>query len=557
MKKIVALLLCGMLAAAMFTGCGSDSSVKPGTDDVKESENSEKTDSKEEESAPAEESAEDVAVEKTYDEKISFSITNYYSMYKAAAGFDLEADPYIQWMLDKFNVEIDAWVISAQEAEDQARLWVNGGTMPDAMAWPSITVAELTEYADQELLQPLPEDWETTWPNLAKMVKKSGYAEMVKVDGLTYGIPHTSYGNFADIGKPVVHNSVYFRKDWAAQVGMPDLGKDSTIKLSELKEYLEKVKEAGLCDNPTLSATTSNLRLMFQLACGINPKEFVKTDSGYVWMPAEEGYTEYLKLLKEWYDAGLIDPDFYNKEGKTAYSEFQEGIIAAMYYDGGIGNYGDMIGNYLEGHGLDKTDDVERQKVRDMFGIVSVQAEDGTVYGNGSYAYWMVHSFSPECSPEKMERILDMMDYFSTKEGQISERLAIPEEDWTMDADGKINILNEDIISGAYEVSPSRFFNVWGYAGDDLAYAPGIPGRYEAEQKLILKNFEVKNAGVVFDTDDKVEALSTPAKKQYSVDLKAKIGEIITGSEDVDTAWAQFVEENRPMWEPVVDDLNQ
>ncbi|MBP3384044.1 MAG: hypothetical protein J6M22_01130 [Firmicutes bacterium] len=554
MKKTVAMLLCGAMVLSMGACGSSETADTSASTEVKE-------EVKEEAAAPAEDAKEEEApveeaAEKTYDEHIEFTYTGFYSLFQAANGHDIEADPYVQWVEDKFNVTIDQWACESANAAEEVRLWVNGGTMPDSMVWPDISIAEISTYADQELIQPLPEGWEERWPNIAKMVKRSGYAELVKVDGLTYAIPHCVLGNFLEMDTPVSHSSMYFRKDWAEQVGMPDLGDDYTITYTELEEYLTKVAEAGLCDNPVLGGNTDYLVNGFRHANGINDDDFFAGDDGYIWEPQQDGYVDFIKNMQDWYSRGLIDADFYTKDGATSLTEFQEGLTAALFYSAGVGNFQGIVDNLCDLAGVDKMDEEARAEYFNRFGLATVEAYDGNVYADGIYNYWMMNTFSPECDEATMERILDMVDWFCTKEGQASERCGIPGTDFSIDEEGIVTILNEDILSGEYEVSPSRYFNVWGYAGDDLAYAPGIPRRYTTDQELVLANYAVKLNGIIFEADDKVEALATDAKKNYSVDINAALAEMITSNADAESALADFIETNKALWQPVVDDLN-
>jgi len=124
------------------------------------------------------------------------------------------------------------------------------------------------------------------------------------------------------------------------------------------------------------------------------------------------------------------------------------------------------------------------------------------------------------------------------------------------DENGAITILNEGLLTGDYKQCPSRFFNVWGYAGDDLAFAEGIPGRYKYEQDVVGSLYQLKNEGIMFMKDDKVQALSSEAKKNYSVGIEAAIAEMIVGNKDIDKELAAFVDTNKALWEPVINDLN-
>ena len=143
MKSTVALALSGAMILSLLAGCASagdeqTSAVSQETQAARPVENEEAT-------APETTQEKAAAWEKSYDEKISFSITTYYSLRQASAGHDLESDPYISWVKDKFNVEIDAWACDNSGASEQTRLWVNGGTMPDCMIWTDLTIPEGAE----------------------------------------------------------------------------------------------------------------------------------------------------------------------------------------------------------------------------------------------------------------------------------------------------------------------------------------------------------------------------------------------------------------------------
>src|SRR5690606_2052843 len=94
--------------------------------------------------------------------------------------------------------------------------------------------------------------------------------DLLKVDGQTYAMPHSVFGNFLELPYGVSHTSLWYRKDWAEQVGMPDLGSNYKITIDELKEYLEKVADAEIAPNPTLGTGPNSMHVFFKLANGIS-----------------------------------------------------------------------------------------------------------------------------------------------------------------------------------------------------------------------------------------------------------------------------------------------
>ncbi|MBQ8804032.1 MAG: hypothetical protein IJZ53_10380 [Tyzzerella sp.] len=533
-KNLVKRLLAGALALCMavgLAGCGGDDSGKSGGS----------------------------GTSGDYSETVSFSATSWYSMYMADAGYDLESEAYTQWVMDKFNVEIDAWSLPSSNALATTRLWLNGSNVPDMFIVPyGMPVTELRQYMNLGMLQPLPEDWKEKWPNIADMVAATGYEGVVEMNGRTYAIPHATFYNFTDIDPLPRHKSIHFRKDWAEQVGMSDLGANGTIKVSELKEYIQKVSDAGLCSKPCLAGTVSGALEVFKLSAGIDgTSDFTKTDSGYVWTPATDEYIDLIEMLQEWYKGGLLDPDAYVTDVETAFEEYKNGLSPAIYYSGGVGNYQDMLSDVLKRNGYSPNNTEEREKLYDAYGIAAVAAEDGTVYSDATDNYYTMTGFSPKCDEATMVRILDMIDYFCTKEGQVGVTQGIPGEDWEFAEDGSVKILNEELASGEYEPSPSKFFNVWGTAGDDVAYVPGIAGRYLTEQEMVLDIYEVKSNGTIFPIDMDYVILDTDAKKNYSIAVTSQVTKLVISSNNIEKDWKAFVDEYSTIWQPVLDDLNK
>lgn len=555
-KRVVAKIMSLLVAASMLVtvaGCGSnDETNKPSSGEK----SSEVVESSSKAEGATESSAEEVEVaEKTYDEHIEFDATFHYSLAQASAGHDLESDPLISWILDKFNVTVNQWECATNTAGEKTRLWVNGGTMPDAMTWTSITPSELMDYAEQGLLQPLPDGWEDRWPNLKKMFDATASADQVTIDGKVYGIPHAVNGNFLEVEVPVDNAVLYYRKDFAEQIGMADMGSDGSVSMKELKEYLTKVADAELCENPTLLVDKGNMVGLFKKFFCLNGNTFTPTEDGFIWSLQQEGMVDMIAEMQEWYNAGLIDPDYYVKT--TATAEYREGISAASVFAGNTASYSSgVIDKAMEADGKDPTDETERAAYRDKFTMAAIEGIDGTVQCHTIRNYWLITSFSPDTDEATMERILDMMDWFCSYEGQASVTCGIPGEDFTVDEEGKITILNEDIMSGKYEVHPSGFFDVWGYCGDDMQYSMGIPGAYEEEIALSLKTYEAKWNGSIAPLTTAYERLQSEAKDNYSASTSSIIHEIVTQNKDVESNLTAYIEANRNLWQPVVDDLN-
>ena len=126
-------------------------------------------------------------------------------------GTILGTDGVYDYFCDMFNMDVEMIPVSSAAFKEKNTMMINGGTMTDWMMT-SLGYAEYVTYAEAGMLKPLPEGWEERWPNLYNMVQKSGIADKICLDGVTYCLPKAIYCNYVD-GVALQHNSLYYRKD--------------------------------------------------------------------------------------------------------------------------------------------------------------------------------------------------------------------------------------------------------------------------------------------------------------------------------------------------------
>lgn len=544
MKKITATLLSAAMVASLLAGCSGGGSTSATTAAGSDTAATTTTAAAEETTvAKAEQATE---AEKTYDEHVSVTATTSYSRNYAATGDDYTDNDFWRWVMDKYNMDMELWACAESEADEKQRIWVNSGTMPDMMNWHSPTIHEYVSYAEQGLLRPLPENWKTRWLNIARAVEATGAEETFTVDGKLYALPVVSYLNFVQLNpdNPVPgHNSIYFRKDWAEQVGMGDMGADGTVQMSVLKEYLQKIKDAGLTDTP-LGTASNYMNVMFWWGCGANrTTAAIKTDKGYVWGPGEENYIKMISTLQDWYQSGLIDPEYFNNDLAYYNQAFASGITGALFRDGAVGSLSDQT-KFFEASGFE-------DPLGTVFEYATIRADDGVIYSDGSKNYWTINVFNPESDDAAIERILDLTDWLCTKEGEISRYRGIPGVQWEFAEDGTINQLDgDDEMHTKFDALTCIGTNVndyllSGFGNDDIEIV-----------ERVRKMYELRNAGVVYSTPDEYTNFTGESKANYSVPTTSKISEIVVNNLDVESTWEAFKEEYRGLWQPLVDDLN-
>lgn len=541
-KKFAALLLCGALTLTALAGCGgNDGGSKESSSAPAESKAEE---SKADDAGDAGE-AEDAGGEAASGDAVHFTWTAY----NCIAGKDYK-DPLFLWINDTFGVDMEVLANEPSGSGERFRTQVMGGSLPDCANWEGFTFSEYYTYVDQELLRPMPDGWEETYPNIAKMVQSSGYADYLKVDGKTYAIPHVIFDNFVEMNPPLNHASLFIRKDWAAEVGMPNLGDGHKLKLSELKEYLEAVKAAGLTeDGAFLSGNAGNLTLMFTYATGAPYRTFVKTDNGYEYTldSQKDKWINLIETMREWFKAGLIDPDYIVvNDIYDARAAIMAGTLAAMYDSGDCGNTNTYMTGYQENF-------ADRDAYEDLYAVQILTDEgESNILEVGNY--WTVQVFNPEVDDAKMAKILEVMDWACSPEGEVSTMAGIPEVDWKFGDDGKVETINT--VSIENYPSTDILNTAFSHCQDELGYSGA---RSDMDQRAIdsaLAVFDVKKAGHIIPYEKDYEIYSSPTKDVYSVDYQQKINELVVSDDDIAAAWDAFLDENKGMWQPLLDELN-
>lgn len=547
-KKFAALLLCGALSLSALAGCGNKDAGASGESSSAPAESQGESKADEADDAgDAGEEAGDAGSEASGD-KVHFTWTSY----NCIAGKDYN-DPLMQWISDKFGVDMEVMANEPSGAAEKIRIWITGGSLPNAANWEDFGVSEYYSYVEQGLLKPLPDGWETTYPNIAKMVEASAVADILKVDGKTYAIPHVVFNNFVEMDPPINHATLFFRKDWAAEVGMPDLGKDYKITLSELKEYLEKVQAAGLTnDGAFVSNAAGNINQMFGYATGTPyGRTYIETENGYKYSfdADREQWINMIETMREWFKAGLIDPDYaIVNDIYDARAALMAGTLAAMFDSGDCVN----TNTYMTGYQTNFPD----QDPYDHIGGAHIVCDDGSAYILEVTNFWTVQIFAPETDDATMAKILEVTDWACSPEGELSTVLGIPEVDWKYNDEGKPEVINA--------IDPEKYPSTgilgvgFSHCSDEIGYT-GV--RADIDQRAIDQSmaiFDVKKAGTTIPYEyDYSMVFTSPTKDNYSVNYGSKINELVAGDEDVAAAWDAFLEENRPMWEPLLNELNE
>lgn len=463
-------------------------------------------------------------------------------------------DDIYRYFAEKFNIEYELWPVTSDTWGEKNRAWIYGGSMPDMVVWNALDYSEYLSYIDQGLIAALPDGWETDYPNLYSVFKASGISDYMTIDGKTYALPRTTMYQFSPIAHSISHSTAYYRKDWAKQVGI-EIGESVTV--DQLAEYVKRCVEANLSGADRtlgISGTAANVltELMFAYNSGWNT--FVKTEAGYEWGPTLSSTFNGLSKIRELYENGVIDPDFYLDAKADAKNKFATGLSAVLFEDGTCVQYLQRKNEMLAAH------PEITGNIWDTIGTTTIVDDNGVWNGKESFNYWTLTIFKPDIDEKVQKRILEVLDYVSTKEAQEIINMGIPGKDWTTDGNGEYVNLREVQEDGTYldikKVYNSIFFwYVVSVLPDDFQFAN--PGNDKEVREMVADAYSFRGQFDYLACDPDYEFYTSDAKSQYSINFTDEaVRAILSENAKTQETWQDFIDANRALWEPLLNELN-
>ena len=293
-KRILALLLAVLMVGSIFTACGKKESGNNAG-----GEGSEASVEGKEITFPLPEKAEFTAwrTAATSDPKLGIVTFN-----------DIEA---VQAWEEKSNVHIEWQIPPSGQEQENFNLMITSGEYPD-MIWDTATyyVGGLDKAIADGVVVPLNKYMD----NLL-----SDYNTLISGDEQVYKDCKTDEGNFAGVWfincpdqGPWLGMAV--RQDW-----LNELGLDTPVTYDDWHDMLVAFRDQKGATAPLwINANAGDPFSIFSAGYGVgvlgsSGKGFINVDGTVKYSPMEEGYKEYITMLRDWYAEGLIDPDFYTR----------------------------------------------------------------------------------------------------------------------------------------------------------------------------------------------------------------------------------------------------
>ena len=337
-KKTNAFLLAAMIAAAtVLGGCGGSGESETSTTKTTENAPAEET-QKETEEAEGTEGNEGTEVS-SEDHKIGDGVTlTIFCDFQEAARSqytDLGDNPVVKWIEEDTGLNLE--FIHAPSGDDGSyfQQLLASGDLPDLMytdlfhtTYPGGVEGAIAD----GLLYNVNELVETEAPNFMQLCNNLNDANIERrIRGDEGNIIKFGSRFLGQINENKIFNGLVVRADWLEKYGL-----EAPVTIDDYTNVLRTLKENGvqiplaLCEFSTNSQLNANNPIAS--AFDVSLLNFDLDNDGNVhYSRTQDGYKEFLKVLKGWAEEGLIDTDFVSRKIADTNKLFENGTAGMAF----------------------------------------------------------------------------------------------------------------------------------------------------------------------------------------------------------------------------------
>jgi len=440
-----------------------------------------------------------------------------------------EDHPTIKYLNEKFNVDIELQLINGTEYNEKLKVMAASGSLPDFYRVDAATyITWQDEGAFVELTDLLP-----NYPNLAEAFPNDHTAvRVLNPSDKLYALPDISW---------IVRDTVQVRQDWLDNLGitLPSEEEFTIDKFYEIAKAFAKEDpdKNGLNDTIGFAANNNAIKNAFGIA-----NEWIEKDGKLIpYQTQVEEYKAYLAFMNKAYNEGVLDQDFVLRKS-TEIEELIKGNKLGIYtYKN---NYNSIISDIVKNV-------PEAEPV-----IVPMAPPVGPtgLRGNTNVAIGMNKQvINAKASDEKIDRILQILDWWVTEEGTSIMKNGIEGVHYVKNANGEYE------ITELWEPEMPRFLNssIFARPGTDfnlyLWTSPEEVKQHE-EYTALAEKYPWPNAAMGLE-------FYSETYKQKSGDLNNKFLEatykIIVGDQPI-----EYIEQASKEWlenggEQIIKEINE
>ncbi|WP_274651250.1 ABC transporter substrate-binding protein [Paenibacillus humicola] len=471
---------------------------------------------------------------------------------------DVNDDVFAKIWKDKYNFDWEIRPVASNNNSETFRIWINSGDMADMGSW-NYNHSEYVSYVKQGLLKELPKGWREKWPNLAAAQDRTGIYKYVEDQVVSDNILFKPI--MADnypLDKLINHDGIWFRADWVRAVGA-EVKDHYTV--AEIMDIARKIKQQdpGKVGEKLIpiDVPTVGLWVMFVWPNATHYQEvsqfYQDADGVFHWGLADPEILKGLKLWRQAYDEGLLNPEYYNlPDGPQTEAQMYTAGISAMNQAAGMASVGTRQASFMGSNlGVDPSESLSYAFLTDDNGVYRANEIP-------NFAGSLI--FNPKLDDAKFERILDILDESASKEGQDLINMGIEGTDWKKNPDGTIVNLNGNLqISEKYKSIPNLWSSLLLLRDNYQLVNPTLPQiwrdkaikQYKEKTELTDPN----NPEIFAKLDPDVYFYNSPARSRAVMNIPAELSGIVLKGPDVEANWNAWVKEKMPLIQPVLDEL--
>lgn len=397
---------------------------------------------------------------------------------------------------------------SANYDEKLSIMLASGTEDIDMFKLQSAQFNKMYDYAEQGALLDLAPYLESHLPNVLKTIPREVLDDMM-VDGALYGIPVYCSPN---------RMNTLIRKDWLEKLGL-----DYPKTLDELHDVLYAFTfndPDGNGANDTVGMTGRGLEGLEPIFgafdfTGVAYSYWYEGADGKLYPSAlHENAPAALKLIKDWYAEGIIDPELFTLTTEAEINEKGYNNYFGYYYN--WWTFESKLEHTI--HEYDTTFDLV--SLAPPSSDISEGAVRGVAPTNGVVCVM--------ADTDKVEECLKLIDWYHTEEGMMTAYSGVEGLHWEKTEEGYFTLPQFD-TDATWIQWYSAFESEW--------------------PLLMVETYMVQSRRDAFNWNtitDAANLLTTQAEVLYETDLLDYVKEtymnFVTGAQDIDKDWDKFVE---------------
>ncbi len=565
MKKIIALLLTLVMVCGLFAACAKTETAQQTTEQTEAANNIQQSESAEEQpsaepseaaeaAAPAEpvESSEAAETAESSEEPAAAAVEAYDYTYRPAAeehdtltmyateinlmgdlgtlGIDSFDDfGYYKQVVEATNMDLEAQYVSFFAWSELYPLWIAAGEWSDIVLGGSYT-GGLEQGVEDEFVLDLTDYVEEMMPNYYHRILDHDYVSSATTDGRWLDVK-SMYDEFK------TNEGLLIRKDWldAAGLDVPETWDEYHEAMVAFKNLFDPEWVVYITGSCALSSF-GGLSVPYYNVGQSNTPFYQKDGTVYTSLISDE-YRNYLKRLNQYWNEGLLNPDFLS-ETYDPHSQSFSGWIT-----------GNNMGIWTENiEGLGTTLSYELPEGFEALPVVGPKDYEGQINANAQPTMGDMPGLlvTVEAS-DHLENVLSWVDYWFSNEGANTYNYGELGVDYTLDENGEPTF-TDAIINNEFGMTVTSYMRCrcpyavlagYGYRArtafeyNDTQLAAWDVWTAAVEGSQVLPQTMTMDLALSNEQNILVNDICTLADEW--------VAKFVIGDRDIDTEWEEFV----------------